>query len=384
MKILYDFQIFHSQKFGGISRYFFDLINYLNQTGLAKFDIPIKYGKNIHLKNNPQLFSPPENNEIIFNKYHKYKYIKLIQKNLHLTPTGLKKNISHSKEYIKRGDYDVFHPTYYNDYFIDDIKNRKLVITIHDMISEIFPEHLSLSDRTIELKRSLINRANRIITVSNHTKKDLCNIYQIDPEIVDVVHLSCSFNIKSSSSIERIIDENYILYTGSRATYKNFYTFLNAIKPILLDFKNVKLVCTGPPFNKEEINFFQKLELQNYIKHIFATDEDLVSLYINAELFAFPSIYEGFGIPILEAFSCDCPCALSNNSCFPEIAGNAAAYFNPKDYTSIRECINNLLIDKISREMLAKNGRDRLKLFNIDRTANDTLTSYKRALETSS
>ena len=120
-----------------------------------------------------------------------------------------------------------------------------------------------------------------------------------------------------------------------------------------------------------------ELGLKDRVTSMKVNDRDLAELYARAEMFVYPSLYEGFGIPILEAFSCQCPVALSNTSCFPEIADNAGLYFDPYSETSIADAIITLLEDKQVCKELIKRGNDRLKLYSWERASRQTETVYR-------
>ena len=118
------------------------------------------------------------------------------------------------------------------------------------------------------------------------------------------------------------------------------------------------------------------------ITHINGDENLLRSLYKNAEFFIYTSKYEGFGIPILESFSQNCPVLCSNTSSLPEVAGDAAIYFNPDDYTSISEAIEKIIYSNNEKGNLIKKGRERLKLFSWEKCAEETNKVYKKILDT--
>jgi glycosyltransferase involved in cell wall biosynthesis len=152
---------------------------------------------------------------------------------------------------------------------------------------------------------------------------------------------------------------------------------LEAIAKVLKS-NNLLLVCAGgKPFTVEERQFIDSLNLSDYVKHETINDLTLAELYRNAIAFIFPSLYEGFGIPILEAFSCDCPCIISNTSSLPEVAGDAAVYFNPSDQASIRESVEKMVDDPTLRSKLATRGKKRLEQFSWAKMTQETLNLYR-------
>ena len=245
------------------------------------------------------------------------------------------------------------------------------------MIYENSPELSTLYAKNIESKKKLIYHSNHIIAVSENTKKEILEKYPIDPEKISVIY-------HGAPSIPQQTIKNefgrYILFVGRRSPYKNFPFFVESIAPLLLEDSQLKLVCVSPAFSKEEEKFQIELGIKQQVITISASDDLLNSLYKHALAFVFPSINEGFGIPILEAFAANCPVCLSNTSCFPEIAGNAALYFDPKDKHSIYNAVKKIIHDKELASGLTQLGVERLSLFSWKKAAEQTLEVYKNVL----
>ncbi len=140
--------------------------------------------------------------------------------------------------------------------------------------------------------------------------------------------------------------------------------------------KDLKIVCSGSPFSNIEKKLFDSLNISDRIIHYFASDKELFWLYKDAIAFIFPSYYEGFGIPILEAFEAETPCLLANTSCFPEIAGEAALYFDPKNKSEMVSVMAQIS-DKNFAEQLVQKGKKRLANFSWKQTAKETINIYK-------
>jgi glycosyltransferase involved in cell wall biosynthesis len=152
------------------------------------------------------------------------------------------------------------------------------------------------------------------------------------------------------------------------------------VAPILS--KNLKVFCAGGnDFNEREIYFFKKLNIFDFVKQKNVNDRELIYLYKNAEVFIFPSLYEGFGIPILEAFACGCPVILSRSSSFPEVGEDAVEYFNLNDEKSLLTSIKNILNNFNYREDLIKRGYKQLKKFSWDYTVKKTIKVYEDVLK---
>lgn len=350
MKVLYDEQIFSSQKIGGISRYFYELIK-RNEEAI----FPIIYSDNFYLK-----------------KTFNLKFGKKIKHFLK------KINQFKVKKFLIKGNYDIFHPTYYNNYFLKYLKTP-FIITVHDMIHEIYADSYFRNDTDIsKLKRELCEKADGIIAISEHTKRDLIKIFNINSNKIKVIYHGSNLK-KETKKID--LPKRYILFTGSRSLYKNFDLFIEAVSNLLQKDKKLYLVCTGKEFDKNEKNKLKKLNIDDKVYQILANDNEMYTIYHNAECFVFPSLYEGFGIPILEAWESECPIALSNTSCFPEITSDAGEYFNPQDKESIKKAVENIIYNPKRKRELVEKGKERLKNFSWDKTYQETLDFYKEILE---
>ena len=137
-------------------------------------------------------------------------------------------------------------------------------------------------------------------------------------------------------------------------------------------------MCTGSPFTASEQKLFAKWNICDRLVHVAANDAQMASLYRHALCFVFPSHYEGFGIPILEAFSNGCPVCLSNASCFPEVAGDAAIFFNPNDAQSMLDTLKETLVSATLRDELRAKGLERSCEFSIERMVAQTCDVYRK------
>ena len=194
------------------------------------------------------------------------------------------------------------------------------------------------------------------------------------PSKITVVH----HGYRPISDVAPQLFDNYVLYVGERKGYKNFMPWLSAIRPILDNNPSLKIVCTGAPFTAAELKQFAEWNISDRMRHISANDAQMASLYRHALCFVFPSHYEGFGIPILEAFNGGCPVCLSNASCFPEVAGDAAVYFNPNDAQSMHDTLKEVLTSKNLREELRQKGTTLSKEYSLERMVEQTCNVYRK------
>ncbi|MFC0321578.1 MULTISPECIES: glycosyltransferase family 4 protein [Olivibacter] len=367
MKILFDHQIFSLQNYGGISRYFSALSQGLKSNEGISSHIKLLYSRNHYLEAKNSVLSKTMG-ELFLKKQKKiYKW-----------------NEKYSKYLIGKNDFDVFHPTYYNPYFLDSLK-RPYVITVHDMIHELFPEFFAPNDETVLVKKKAINKANHIIAISESTKRDLQLLLNIPEDKITVIHHSLFDKLvihsepqeqgKSKHSVP------YVLYVGSRDGYKNFYKFITATANILKGYDIALLCVGGGSFGIAEVELINRLNLAQYVKQVDAHEEELKLYYANAVCFVYPSLYEGFGLPILEAFNNKCPVVCSNTSCFPETAGDSAVYFNPKDIDDIAAAVNLVLTDEKLRSNLIENGLKRLQMFSLTNCLQKTMDCYNKLIQ---
>jgi glycosyltransferase involved in cell wall biosynthesis len=364
MKIGYDHQIFSGQTYGGISRYFVELISHLKTHADIEISLPILVSNNDHL-NHADICS---------------SYLKLPTR-IFRSKSGLFKRINDLYAALSKEDHlDLFHPTYYDDRFLDYIGKIPFVITIHDMIHEQFPELFPKKDKTCFTKKKLARMASRIIAVSEKTKEDIVKLLNIDENKIHVIHHGYR---KAEQVIPKAVNlpENYILYVGSRFGYKNFLNVLKAFVLVKNKIPELELVCFGGgKFNASEIGHMRRLGIFKGISRIVGRDDLLAHCYRDAALFVFPSYYEGFGMPILEAFANRCPLVCSNVRPFTEIAQKAAEYFDPFSVDAICHAILRVYgSDSLKREMVAK-GLKRLIGFDWSVTAQKTREVYEHAV----
>ena len=359
--IIYDYQIFEMQRFGGISRYFCEIIKRIS----AKHKITVRYSINYYLTSWMLEKSLKLLPRFIYKRYHSFFE---------------KKNHEITKKLLKTGGPYLLHPTYYDPYFLDYIGENPYIITVHDMIHEKFPQYVTDANITIGHKKKVITRANRIIAISENTKKDIIEIFNINTQKIDVINHSTS--MKHFSGKHKLqIPERFLLFVGDRTPYKNFKRFMETFAQIHEQDKTLFAIYTGSKLKKDEQDMLIGMGIFEYTIHIKASDQALSELYSRALLFVYPSLYEGFGIPILEAYACHCPVALSNTSCFPEIAGDAAVYFDPYSISSMSEAITKVIYNEEKRSQLIRLGNERLKRYSWEKAAQKTEEAYQKAIQ---
>ncbi len=365
MQIFFDHQTFSLLSYGGIPRYYSELVKGINHTPDHTAYLPLVVSNNIHLQEAGIQVRP---------FFANTKFPKKLA-------TVYKLNKLYTIYKLSRTPFDIFHATYYDPYFLPYLSKRPFVITFLDMIHERFGNQfseLAYNGAITKQKRELAQRADQIIAISESTKNDIVELLDIEPSKINVIYLGSSLQPKTLSSQSVQIEYiPYLLFVGNRSMYKNFSPMLNAIYPLLKQF-DIKLLCAGGgAFTKSEISMLQSLQLSDSVKQLPINDKILITLYQNAIAFIFPSLYEGFGIPVLEAFACGCPCIVSDVSSLPEVAGEAAIYIDPTSHDSMFQAVQLIIEDNKLRKTLITRGYNQLSKFSWNRTVSETLSLYQ-------
>jgi len=372
MRVLFDHQIFSYQTFGGASRYFCELMNVFARDGEPAFDVGVTESPNEYLagasyyrgKRSPRRPPGMRGTAAFFRTYAR--------------------NELHVRSLVRANSYDVVHATFYDPSVLRHVRNARLVVTVLDMIPERYPQYFDtvtlygklVTKRWIEGKRVLCNRADTILAISQKTKDDVVAMYGIDPARVTVTHLACS--ISGDGAKPSGFPARYVLFVGTRNTYKNFALFVEAAAVVLREDPSLHVACVGGgAFTPDEHALLEREHIADRVSQHSVADRDLAGAYGRAEAFVFPSLYEGFGIPILEAFACGCPTLVANASCFPEIAGDAALYFDPTSRDDLVAALRRVLGDASLRTSLRAAGTARVKAFTWENTARATLAAYR-------
>lgn len=367
MNIVFDHHIFTMQSYGGISRYFVRLAQGLIALR-EQIDVIAPLHRNHYIKDLPSVnvhgvglkrFPPKTGRIALFANNFLSQF----------TMGGL--------------DTDILHQTYYSaNSGSSEFKGR--VLTVYDMIHEKFPENFAPQDRTSNNKRLSVSRADHVICISNSTKRDLCTVFNVPENKVTVVHLGFEKFPILSNSKEVYCDQArpFLLYVGARGGYKNFEALIRAVgSNTALKTEFDVVAFGGGPFNATEQKLFSELGFRkNAVRQIAGDDYILGSLYAQARAFVYPSIYEGFGLPPLEAMAHGCPVITSNSSSMPEVVGPAGAYFDPLDIDSQADAITKVVFDEQRRKCLIEAGMTQLSFFSWDRCALETQEVYKNVL----
>ena len=269
--------------------------------------------------------------------------------------------------------------------------NIKTVVTIHDLAFKMFRDHFPVKDHLLLtiFTGHAIRTAARIIAVSENTKKDIMRYYGVDSRKITVVHHGYDrtlFNqerAKNISEVSRVlakhkVSKEYILYAGAIQPRKNLSTLIKAFDILKRKdgFKNLALVIAGSNAWMHERVHEEAKRAQAKGDIIFTgayKTEDLPMLMGGAKAFVFPSLYEGFGIPLLEAMACGTAVIAADNSSLPEVGGDAPCYFKAEDVGALVECLERVITDGALREEMVRKGLSRAQGFSWERCAVRTL-----------
>jgi glycosyltransferase involved in cell wall biosynthesis len=292
---------------------------------------------------------------------------------------------------LKKLKPDLVHFTHFN---VPLFYNKAFVVTIHDLIMTKFPSRKTstLNKLFFVVKRLAYNitikhavrKSQNIIAISKFTAQDIIKYFKLDnkqTEKIKVIYNGVDFDIKQNNA-KANLPSKYLLYVGNAYPHKNLYFLIKVFKEFIKRHPEYYLVLVG---NK---NYFYK-KVEDYAHRIigpkqekiifanFVPDNKLASYYHQATAYVFPSLYEGFGLPPLEAMHFDTPVLSSNQSCLPEILGEAALYFDPENKQDLLNKLEQIISDPELRNKLINTGQEQIKLYSWHKTAQEILEVYK-------
>jgi glycosyltransferase involved in cell wall biosynthesis len=274
----------------------------------------------------------------------------------------------------------------------------KSIVTVLDLIPEIFSAQYRIGSQAkmhSQARKYAARRSDMIITLSECSKKDIVERYRVSEEKVRVLHLAPNETFRrvdKSTALDWVernlgIRDRFILYVGGFDYRKNLMTLVAAFSYMKRKFKpDHKLIIAGPiPANNQFALIFKKIVSLNLSRDVrftdFVTDDDLVLLYNAADLFVFPSLYEGFGLPPLEAMACGTPVVSSNRSSMPEVIGDAAILVDPSDVEALADAMHNVLSNEALKTELTNRGLQRAKAFSWEKTAKEGLNLFNEVIQ---
>ena len=350
VRVAFDEQIFAIQRYGGISRVFAELAHQF----IANPELGVEL----------QPVAAPLVNEYILRDPLTMKALD-IRQSRHWAPS-IARSLARRRH---KGPADIVHNTFYLPRALDDYPQAKRVVTIHDMIPEIFPQTRRRLD-FLTVKRRYVETADHIVCVSESTKRDLQKIYGPITAPISVVPSGVGPEFNPLAPPVPKWPENYLLHVGHRSGYKGGKTLFTAFASIREELPSLTLVLAGGgSLIGEERAMLDDLGISSSVLQQQVPDALMPSAYANAKAFIFPSQYEGFGLPILEAMASGTPLILCNSSALPEVGGEAAIYFNQGDISGLAAAAWSVCTDSRAREALILKGQDRVRKFTWTETA---------------
>lgn len=364
MRVALDHQIFSVQRYGGVSRYFAEIACRMPKERIEEVAIIAPLHINYYL-------SQSQVRPFVRGRYLPFEFRG--QARILSLVNGLV-----APAIWRRMRPDIVHETYFSVEPVGSARRR--VVTVYDMIYELFPTEFPNSGDVIAAKRAAMARADHVICISEATRLDLMRFYNVEPSRTSVIHLGHATPASRTVSDRTRADgaKGTILYVGNRGGYKNFSRLAAAFaSSAFLRSEFDLLAFGGQPFSPQETAEHERLGIRESIRQRSGTDRELLDCYANATVFVCPSLYEGFGIPAVEAMACGCPVISSPRGSLAEVVGDAGVYVDPESVDDMRAALERVVTDATLQHELRERGRDRAKLFSWDRCAEGTAAVYR-------
>lgn len=360
MHVVFDHHAFCLQRIGGISRYFCELGLELSRHEGVDVSVHAPIHRNILLANSPL------GRGLRFVEAPQEAYVPMVTAGVALALR------------MHQPRRAIVHETFYA-FVRENVVKGPRATTVHDMIHERFRSQFSRADTTALRKKRSIDRCDLVLCVSETTRRDLLEAHpRIDPARVAVVHHGCTLAERATLD-PSLISQPFVLYVGARAGYKNWDRFLASVAASARCQRALRVVAFGGgPLTSEEkqraraLGFDERSLIQQG-----GDDSTLAALYASARATVVPSLYEGFGLPVIEAMSAGCPVAIADRGALPEVADDAALAFDPERIDAMSSAIERVCFDEPLRAQLIERGARRATHFTWKRCADETLARYK-------
>jgi glycosyltransferase involved in cell wall biosynthesis len=356
--VVFDADAFTRQPFGGVTRYFVQLNRALQRLGVDS-----------------RIIAP-----LHVNRY------------LAADPSQVGRFVANPSEHIRQAARwlsagatvplrpRVVHKTWYMRRTVT-LPETPVVITVHDLTHELYPESFVAADRTVAMRAFWIERASHIMAVSENTAADLIRIYGVSRERITVTPLASGLDATEAATAPGDWPARWVLYVGGRDGYKNFETAVDAFA--VANLAGVHLMAFGAPPSDAELSLVSRRGLTGRCVWVSGGDALLARAYRDAVALIYPSLYEGFGIPPLEAMTCGCPVIAADRASIPEVVGDAGILVDPGDVDAIAATLRSVEGDTELATSLRRRGLARAEGFTWERTARATISGYRAGGATS-
>ena len=361
MRVALDEQIFAIQPYGGISRMFAEIARQFAGGAIADVDLlPLR--------------APIVNRYILDDP--------VLSNRLHARParspwTSLARYMSRMRTTTQA---DIVHNTFYLPHGLVPTRGAKRIVTVHDMIPELLPHSRRRLD-WLTLKQRYVNAADHIICVSEATKQDLIKVYGPPKAPISVVHHGVDARFHPDVPRADFLPERYVLHVGHRLHYKDADVYFRAFARVAEADSTLQLLCVGGDgLSERESQRLVELGIRERVSQRYLPDDLMASAYAHAEAFVFPSHFEGFGLPALEAMACGTPVVLAAATSLPEVGGDAADYYEPGSDADLARVLSGLLVDEERKRILRAKGFERAAAFTWPLAAERTAEVYRQTL----
>jgi glycosyltransferase involved in cell wall biosynthesis len=369
LRVIFDDEIFTAQLHGGVSRAFTELSEALAaEPGVAPM-LPFPLTANRHLAGSPVFHGR------VLGDGRRIPGLRRLMRPINRRAVAAA---------LARGQADILHATWYDATLADRAADIPLVLTLHDMLPELMPDAIvGANGAPHGDKLALLDRARRVVAVSAATALDLCRLTGLPRDAVRVIHHGVSGGLRWQPSDGRPPDlpDRFLLLVGQRGGYKNFAGIAPSLARLLRCNAGLHVVCAGGgAMRAEELEPFVRFGVARRVRQIEADDRRLAGCYAHAVAFVFPSLYEGFGMPLLEAMINGCPVICSNRGALPEIGAEAAIYFDPAEPDQLIELVEALDRDRPHAAAQISRGLRRAADFSWHRAAAAHAALYRELL----
>ena len=360
---------------------------FLNNTGLGNYSRDsIRILGSFYPNNQYHLYTPKvtHNPRLSFLENQMQYHIHTPTSFIHNTFSGIWRSAILSKQ-LQKDEIDIYHGLSHELPKGIEKTNIKTVVTIHDLIFIRYPHLFKIIDRKIYYHKFLhaCQIADHIIAVSQQTKKDIIEFLSIPEDKITVVYQGCNPAFQSEIKNEDRkaicskyhLPSNFLLYVGSIEERKNLITLIKSIKNTK---DQLVIVGEGKKYKKQCLQFIKENNLKQRIHFLSELSlNEMAAIYQSAEMMIYPSIFEGFGIPILEALFCKTPVITTKNGCFSESGGSHSYYINPLDANELTQAIKHIQSDKELRERMSEKGQQHAQKFTDEKIAENLMNIYQ-------